>query len=62
VADALLTPVVQATGALQLPSDWQVSRLVPEHVVWLGAHEPWQAPETQVWFEQARGAPHWPFD
>jgi hypothetical protein len=33
VADALVTVVVHATGALQLPSDWQVSRLVPEHVV-----------------------------
>jgi hypothetical protein len=58
VAVALVTLVVQATAALQLPSDWHVSRLEPEHVPWPGAQTPWQAPETQVWFEQATGDPH----
>jgi hypothetical protein len=40
--------------------DWQVSRLLPEHVVWPGAHEPVHAPLTHVWLLHARAVPHVP--
>jgi hypothetical protein len=31
-----------------------------EHVVWLGAHDPWHVPPMHVWLEQAVPAVHWP--
>jgi hypothetical protein len=47
-------------GALQEPSDWHVSRLLLEHVVWFGAQEPWHAPETHVWLVQVTAVPQAP--
>ena len=60
VAVALVTPVVQAVPALQVPFAWHDSRLRPEQRVWPGAHEPVQAPEMHVWFVQVAGALHCP--
>jgi hypothetical protein len=40
--------------------DWHVSTPLPEHVVWVGAHEPVHVPFTQVWFEQAVPTVHVP--
>jgi hypothetical protein len=60
VAVALATPVVQATADPQLPLALQVSRPLPEHVVWLGAHAPVHAPETQVWLTHAVALLHAP--
>jgi hypothetical protein len=60
VAVAFATPVVHATGEPHAPLALHVSRLLPEHVVWLGAQEPWQAPLTHVWFTQATGDPYVP--
>jgi hypothetical protein len=33
---------------------------LPEHVVWFGAHDPWQVPPMHVWFVHAVPAVHWP--
>jgi hypothetical protein len=44
---------VQATGLPNAPLALQVSTPLPEHVVWLGAHTPVQAPLTHVWLLQA---------
>ena len=44
---------MHALGELHAPLAVQVWTPLPEHCVWPGAHEPVQAPPTQVWFEQA---------
>ena len=62
VAVALVTLVVHAVPALQVPFDWHDCRLRPEHWVWLGAQVPVQAPETHVWLVQVAGALHCPAD
>jgi hypothetical protein len=43
-----------------VPLALQVSTPLPEHVVWLGAHTPVQAPLMHVWFVQAVAVPHAP--
>jgi hypothetical protein len=42
----------QAVAFCQDPAAEQVCGCWPLHAVWDGAHTPWQAPATQVWFEQ----------
>jgi hypothetical protein len=62
VAVAFATPVVQATGEPYAPLPLHVSRLLPEHVVWPGAHDPAHAPLTHVWFTHTAGEPYVPLD
>jgi hypothetical protein len=48
VAVAFATPVVQAVAVLHVPFVWHDSMLLPEHIVWPGAHTPVHAPLTHV--------------
>jgi hypothetical protein len=57
LAVAWATPVVHATAEPQAPLALHVSTPLPEHVVWLGAQTPAQAPETHVWFTHATAEP-----
>jgi hypothetical protein len=55
VGDACATGVVQATAEPHAP-------LVPEHVVWPGAHTPEQTPLAHVSLTQADAPLHVPLD
>jgi hypothetical protein len=48
------------TDVPQLPIELHVWTPLPEHCVVPGAQTPLQPPETQAWFPQSMGAPHWP--
>jgi hypothetical protein len=39
---------LQAVPAPKVPFDWQVATLLPEQVVWPGAHTPVQTPVWHV--------------
>jgi hypothetical protein len=46
--------LLQPAAFCQVPAAPQVCGcVVLAHWVWPGAHTPWQAPPTQVWFEHA---------
>jgi hypothetical protein len=49
-------------GLPQVPLEVHDSTLLPEHVVWPGAHSPMQAPLLQVWFTQAVTEPQDPLE
>ena len=51
---------MHATAVPKAPLALQVSTPLPEHVVWLGAHTPVQAPLTHVWLLQAVPVVHVP--
>jgi hypothetical protein len=44
---------LQAVPAPKVPFAWQVATLLPEHVVWPGAHTPVHAPFRHVWLLHA---------
>ena len=50
----------QAVLPLQFPLGSQLWGTLPLHLVCAGAQTPAQAPETQVWLEQAAVPVHWP--
>jgi hypothetical protein len=56
---AFATLVEHAFGDPHAPPE-QLSTLVPEHVVWPGAHSPEHAPPTHVWFVHAAAPLHVP--
>jgi hypothetical protein len=46
----------------QLPDAPHVCGTLPLQVTWPGAHEPWHAPVTHVWFTHGMFAPQLPFE